>query len=78
MSEGGLMEQINNFECKYCGCTKALKKENDLMVYAECMNCHEPTMIKAKINVEQKTTKPDIECPYCHSTDIKNTHWNMH
>lgn len=64
--------QIINFKCKYCGHNQAYKKENVLMVYAECLQCHEPTVLESKNKVfESKKSKILVKCTYCGSTDVK-------
>lgn len=60
--------QIIDFKCECCGHDKAYKKENALMIYAECISCHEPTLLKSKNKViEKEGTK--VFCPYCKSSN---------
>lgn len=63
---------IIDFHCKHCGHDKGLKKENALMIYSECLNCHNPTVIESKNKVDCDHRPLNIpKCPTCGSTNLK-------
>ena len=60
--------EIIDFVCPKCGHSKAYKKEDISMIYSECVNCGEITLIKS---YNKAPYQPLPECPTCHSINIE-------